>query len=64
MKLTDDGLQSNERNISADLAIEKARKDVKDVLLNEAAHILSDEVGLLTANSSLAASVLLKPDTH
>jgi carboxyl-terminal processing protease len=64
MKLADDGLQSNERNISADLAIEKARKDVKDVLLNEAAHILSDEVGLLKANSSLAASVLLKPDAQ
>lgn len=56
--LQDDGLQSNERNLKTDLAIEKAKKNVKDVLLNEAAHILSDEVGLLKGNSQLAASVL------
>jgi carboxyl-terminal processing protease len=54
----DDGLQANERNLSADLAIEKARKNAKDVLLNEAVHILSDEVGLLKANAKLAAIVL------
>ncbi|HSH97647.1 MAG: carboxy terminal-processing peptidase [Methylophilaceae bacterium] len=51
----DDGLQSNERNIKDDLAIEKAQKDAKDVLLNESAHILSDEVSLLktTKNASV-----------
>jgi carboxyl-terminal processing protease len=62
--LQDDGLQPNERNIVADLAIEKARKNTKDVLLNEAVHILSDEVGLLKTNARLAASVLPKTDAH
>lgn len=52
--LQDDGLQSNERNLDADLALEKANKNAKDILLNEAAHILSDEVGL--DNTKLAAS--------
>lgn len=60
----DDGLLSNERNLSADLAIEKARKNAKDVLLDEAAHILSDEVALLKANARLAAAVLPNPGTH
>lgn len=58
--LQDDGLQSNERNLDADLAIEKARKNAKDVLLDEAAHILSDELGLLKTKSRLAVSVLPK----
>jgi carboxyl-terminal processing protease len=62
--LEDDGLQSNERNLNTDLAIEKARKNAKDVLLDEAAHILSDEVGLLKGNANLAASVLPKVTTH
>ncbi|MDW5318309.1 carboxy terminal-processing peptidase [Rhizobium sp. PL01] len=44
---TDDGLQSNERSLSADIAIENARKNAKDVLLNEAAAILADEANLL-----------------
>jgi carboxyl-terminal processing protease len=42
----DDGLQSNERSLSADIALENARKNAKDVLLNEAAAILADEAGL------------------
>jgi carboxyl-terminal processing protease len=42
----DDGLQANERSLSADIAIEKARKNAKDVLLNEAASILADEANL------------------
>lgn len=46
----DDGLLSSERNLAADLAIEKANKEAKDILLNEAAHILSDEIGLLKIN--------------
>jgi carboxyl-terminal processing protease len=58
----DDGLQSNERNLDADLAIEKANKNTKDVLLNEAVNILSDEVDLLKANPKLAASILPKLD--
>lgn len=60
--LQDDGLQSNERNLDADLAIENARKNAKDIMLDEAAHILSDELGLLKANSRLAVSVL--PTLH
>ncbi len=43
----DDGLQANERNLKDDLALEKANKETKDILLNEAANIMSDEVGLL-----------------
>lgn len=58
----DDGLQSNERNLYTDLAIEKAKKNAKDVLLDEAVHILSDEVGLLKTNPRLAASILPKFD--
>jgi len=42
----DDGLQSDERSLSADIAIENARKNAKDVLLNEAAAILADEADL------------------
>ncbi len=60
----DDGLQSNERNLDSDLAFEKAQKASKDVLLNEAAHILSDEVGLLQKDSKLAVSVLPKAGLH
>ena len=60
----DDGLQSNERNLDSDLAFEKARKNSKDVFLNEAAHILSDEVGLLQKDAKLAVSVLPKASLH
>jgi carboxyl-terminal processing protease len=56
--LQDDGMLSSERNLSADLAIEKANKNTKDILLNEAANILSDKVGLLKAAPKLAASSL------
>jgi len=56
----DDGLQPNERDINDDLALEKARKDAKDIYLNEAAHVLGDEVGLLKADAKLSASVLPK----
>lgn len=50
----DDGLQANERSLSAELAAEKAQKEAKDIYLNEAAHILSDEVDLLKSNTRLA----------
>jgi carboxyl-terminal processing protease len=53
--LRDDGMLSSERNLSADLAIEKANKNAKDILLNEAANILSDKVGLLKTAPKLAA---------
>jgi carboxyl-terminal processing protease len=55
--LQDDGMLSSERNLSADLAIENANKNAKDILLNEAAHIVSDEAGLLKANPRLAAVI-------
>jgi carboxyl-terminal processing protease len=42
----DDGLQANERSLSADIAIENASKNAKDVLLKEAAAILADEADL------------------
>jgi carboxyl-terminal processing protease len=42
----DDGLQANERSLSADIAIENARKNAKDVLLKEAASILADQADL------------------
>jgi carboxyl-terminal processing protease len=62
----DDGLQADERNLANQLAAEKARKNAKDVLLNEAVHILSDVVGVLKTSASLAARVrpgsLLMPD--
>ena len=51
----DDGLQANERNLSNELAAEKARKNAKDILLDEAAHILSDEVGLLKQEVNVAS---------
>jgi carboxyl-terminal processing protease len=55
--LQDDGMLSSERNLSADQAIENASKSAKDILLNEAAHILSDEAGLSKNNPRLAASI-------
>jgi carboxyl-terminal processing protease len=55
--LRDDGLQADERNLSNELATENERKNAKDVLLNEAVHILSDEVSLLKPRSRFAASV-------
>lgn len=62
--LQDDGLQSNERNLASDLAIESARKKAKDVLLNEAAHILSDGAELRTTDARLASGVLRKSEIH
>jgi carboxyl-terminal processing protease len=45
----DDGLQANERSLSANLAIENARKNAKDVLRDEAVAIVADEVDLTKA---------------
>jgi carboxyl-terminal processing protease len=55
--LQDDGMLPSERKLSADKAIENANKSAKDILLNEAAHVVSDEVGLLKGNSRLTASI-------
>ncbi|WP_299066343.1 carboxy terminal-processing peptidase [Accumulibacter sp.] len=54
----DDGLLASERALSADLAEEKENKKAKDVLLIESANILSDEIGLLKADTRLSAQVL------
>ena len=51
----DDGLQADERDLSNELAAETARKNAKDILLEEAAHILSDQVGLLKRETRVAA---------
>ncbi len=54
----DDGLQADERSLKSDLAEEKKRKAEKDVVLDEAAHVLADEVDILHADTKLAAHVL------
>jgi carboxyl-terminal processing protease len=53
----DDGLQADERNLTAELAAEKAAKNAKDVLLQESAHILADEVGMLKTDTRMASRV-------
>ena len=57
-ELQDDGLLDNERDLGAELAAEKAKKNAKDVLLEEAVHILGDEVDLLKTDTRLSARVL------
>jgi carboxyl-terminal processing protease len=54
----DDGLQPDERGINTDIAREKEAKDKRDIILDEAAHILADEIGLIRADTKLAAQVL------
>jgi carboxyl-terminal processing protease len=54
----DDGLQPDERGISTDIAREKEAKEKRDIILDEAAHILADEIGLIRADTKLAAQVL------
>ena len=53
--LRDDGLQADERNIANELAAENLRKKAKDVLLNEAVRIVSDEAIALKNDAQLAA---------
>ena len=54
----DDGLQGDERALSAEIAAEKAAKDAKDVLLQEAAHILADEAGMLKTDTRMASRTM------
>ncbi|MBB3227740.1 carboxyl-terminal processing protease [Luteibacter sp. Sphag1AF] len=54
----DDGLNPNERSLKSELKSEDAAKKAKDTPLDEAAHIVGDEVGMLKADSKLAATVL------
>jgi carboxyl-terminal processing protease len=51
----DDGLLSEERTLASELAAEQADKGARDVILDEAAHILVNEVGLLKANARFVA---------
>jgi carboxyl-terminal processing protease len=51
----DDGLQAGERSLASELVMEKAQKNVKDVLRNEAVHIMSDDVTVRTDGASVAA---------
>ncbi len=53
--LQDDGLQPDERSITSDVEREKQAKDKRDVVLDEAAHILADEIGLIRTDTKLAA---------
>jgi carboxyl-terminal processing protease len=54
----DDGLQPGERSLKSELAAEAAAKKAPDVQLNEAAHILADEINAIQAQPKLAAQVL------
>lgn len=56
----DDGLQANERSLSAEIADEKASKEAKDIFLTEAANILSDEVDLFKSSRKIAEQVINK----
>jgi carboxyl-terminal processing protease len=51
----DDGLQAGERSLAHELAVEKAQKNAKDVLLSEAVHILNDEVTVHSDGATVAA---------
>jgi carboxyl-terminal processing protease len=54
----DDGLQGDERSLAAEIAAEKAAKDAKDVYLQEAAHILADEAGMLKSDTRMASRTM------
>jgi carboxyl-terminal processing protease len=59
--LRDDGLQPNERKLANELAAEKARKDAKDILLDEAVNILGDEVAVMKTGGGLTAGIQRGP---
>ena len=54
----DDGLQPDERGIETDIKREQAAKEKRDVVLDEAAHILADEISLIRTDTKLASRVL------
>src|SRR5450830_40586 len=61
---TDDGLQADERNLAAELAAEKAAKNAKEVVLQEAAHVLADESAMLKTDVRMASRTMpYKPAT-
>jgi carboxyl-terminal processing protease len=57
----DDGLTADERNLSVELAAEKEQKNAKDVLLTEAARILSDEIDLQKQSNTRFADRVGEP---
>jgi len=59
--LRDDGLQPGERKLANELAAEKARKDAKDILLDEAVNILGDEVAVMQTGNGLTAGIQRAP---
>jgi carboxyl-terminal processing protease len=59
--LADDGLQPGERKLANELAAERARKDAKDVFLDEAVNILGDEVAVMNSGAGLTASIQRGP---
>ena len=59
--LRDDGLQQSERNMINQLAAEKAKKDAKDILLDEAVNILGDEIAVRKTGNGLTARVQRAP---
>lgn len=56
----DNGLTPGEQNVKKSVAREKAAKQAKDIELEEAAHILADEVAMLAKQPMLARQVLPK----
>jgi carboxyl-terminal processing protease len=60
----DDGLNPNERSIKSEIKQDAEAKKAKDTPLDEAAHIVSDEVGMLKADPKLASVVLPYGGVH
>ncbi|MGH8182918.1 MAG: carboxy terminal-processing peptidase, partial [Rhodanobacteraceae bacterium] len=54
----DNGLTPGEQNVKKSVAREKAAKQAKDIELDEAAHIMSDEVVMLAKDTKVAQEVL------
>jgi carboxyl-terminal processing protease len=52
--MLDDGLDSSERDLGVELAAVLAQKEAKDVFLQEAARIVSDQASLLKTNAEAA----------
>ena len=57
-RTADDGLHADERNLAAELEAEKAAKNARDIMLQEAAHVLSDEVAILKTDTRMASRVM------
>lgn len=58
LSLADDGLQADERGLKGDLEREREAKERGDVVLDEAARILGDEIDLVAGDQVLASAVL------